>query len=79
MEEAIAQNSQLRQQLQEVQQQRDDAISHLSQVENAQPSQQLEALSVLRDRILASLKLGKQAPGYKVARKVLDQFIREVL
>lgn len=31
-----------------------------------------------RDRILNSLKLGTQAPGYKAARKALDQFINEL-
>lgn len=31
----------------------------------------------LRSSILASLKLGSQAPGYKAARKALDQFIKE--
>jgi len=37
-----------------------------------------EALPVKRDRILAELKLGKQAPGYKVALKVLNRFIDEL-
>ncbi|HEY9707007.1 MAG TPA: hypothetical protein V6D48_02255 [Oculatellaceae cyanobacterium] len=32
----------------------------------------------LRDRILKSLKLGTQAPGYKASRKALDQFINEL-
>lgn len=35
-------------------------------------------LKAIRDRALASLKLGKQAPGYKAAAKALDQFIAEL-
>ncbi|MUH00624.1 hypothetical protein F7734_53500 [Scytonema sp. UIC 10036] len=31
-----------------------------------------------RDRILASLKLGKQAPKYKASKALLDQFIAEL-
>jgi len=37
-----------------------------------------EALLAKRDRVLADLKLGKQAPGYKAAVKALDRFIKEV-
>lgn len=33
---------------------------------------------VIRDKVLTSLKLGKQAPGYKSAVKVLDRFIAEI-
>ena len=33
--------------------------------------------AALRYRILSSLKLGTQAPRYKTAKKVLDQFIKE--
>ncbi len=35
-------------------------------------------LEALRDRILANLKLGKQAPGYKASYKALDLFIAEL-
>jgi hypothetical protein len=42
-----------------------------------QPLQQPD-LEELGSRILKNLKLGTQAPGYKVARKALDQFIREL-
>ena len=38
----------------------------------------LPDLEALRDRILKSLKLGTQAPGYKAAKKALDQFINEL-
>ena len=40
--------------------------------------QELPDLEEIRDRVLKSLKLGTQAPGYKIARKALDQFIREL-
>jgi hypothetical protein len=34
--------------------------------------------SAIRDHILASLKLGKQAPQYKAAAKAFDEFIKEI-
>ena len=33
------------------------------------------SLEDLRERVLSSLKLGKQAPGYKAAQKALERFI----
>lgn len=33
---------------------------------------------VIRDKALHSLKLGKQAPGYKIAVKALDRFIADL-
>lgn len=59
---------------------------HRSQSSTA-PIPQLEALEALRDkrsllaardRILFELKLGKQAPGYKVTLKALNRFICEL-
>lgn len=39
----------------------------------------LEApLEALRERVLSSLKLGKQAAGYKTAQKALGRFITEL-
>lgn len=35
-------------------------------------------LNELRERVLAGLKLGKQAPGYKAAVKALDSFIQQL-
>ncbi len=40
----------------------------------ANQSQQPD-VEAIRDRVLASLKLGRQAPGYKIAMKVLNDFI----
>lgn len=37
-----------------------------------------EDLEKMRDRILASLKLGKQSPGYKATRQALDKFIEQM-
>lgn len=36
-------------------------------------------LEILRDRILSQMKLGKQATGYKIAQKVLNRFIAELI
>lgn len=36
---------------------------------------QLNNLEAVRERVLYSLKLGKQAPGYKTAKLALNQFI----
>lgn len=35
----------------------------------------LSELEAARERVLSSLKLGKQAPGYKRAKSVINQFI----
>ncbi len=40
-----------------------------------QIQQQIPDLEAVRDRILSSLKLGRQAAGYRAAAKALDQFI----
>lgn len=39
---------------------------------------QIAELKTLRDRVLLSLKLGKQAPGYRAALKALNHFIAEL-
>ncbi len=41
-------------------------------------SQKCRDYQVIRDQVLTSLKLGKQAPGYKSAVKALDRFIAEI-
>ena len=40
-----------------------------------QRSADLPDLEAIRDRVLADLKLGKQAPGYKAVAKALDRLI----
>lgn len=56
-------------------------VAHLRS-ENAQLAKRMAAqqtllsdLETFRDRILQSLKLGKQASGYKTAKSALNQFI----
>ncbi len=39
---------------------------------------QIAELKTLRNRVLLSLKLGKQAPGYRAALKALNHFIAEL-
>lgn len=41
-------------------------------------SEKRQDYQVIRDKVLTSLKLGKQAPGYKSAVKALDLFIAEM-
>jgi hypothetical protein len=36
------------------------------------------SLEALRERVLSSLKLGKQAAGYKTAQKALERFLTEL-
>ncbi|MEC4817291.1 MAG: hypothetical protein SAK29_29070, partial [Scytonema sp. PMC 1069.18] len=35
-------------------------------------------IEAVRDRVLATLKLGKQAPKYKASKVVLDKFIEDL-
>lgn len=56
-------------------------VAHLHS-ENAQLAERMAAqptllsgLEAFRDRVLKSLKLGKQASGYKTAKSALNQFI----
>lgn len=48
-----------------------------TELANVKP-EPLPDLKELRDRVLKILNLGTQAPRYKLARKVLDRFIREM-
>lgn len=41
-------------------------------------SEEHQDYQLIRDNVLAGLKLGKQAPGYKSAVKALDRFIAEI-
>lgn len=56
-----------------------DAVKHGIQ-ENATPVEQvvfrIEDLEVLCAQVLKELKLGKQAPGYRAAQKVLKHLLR---
>jgi hypothetical protein len=58
---------------------RDNLQAELKQLQLKQQSPaQPEDLKAIRDCILATLKLGKQAPQHKVTARALDQFIKEI-
>ncbi len=52
--------------------------AELEKVQSANSTHDLPDLKEIRDRVLAELKLGKQATGYKAAQKALDKFIEEL-
>ena len=64
--ELIHENEELRVKVSELQNQKQKA------------AEQHRDYQVIRDQALASLKLGRQAPGYKSAVKALDRFIAEI-
>jgi FtsZ-binding cell division protein ZapB len=66
-------NAELTQQLEQLEQERDQLRSQLEQT--ASQRTDLRELEQGRDRFLASLRLGKQAPEYKRTKSVLDRFI----
>ncbi len=54
-----------------------EKIHELEEVRSHSPDSTTQFdLAKLRDRVLAELKLGKQAPGYKAAQKALENFIK---
>lgn len=61
--------------------QREDVVAQL-RAENArllnlvQKLSEVKDLEMVRDSVLSSLKLGKQAPKYKMVKSALDQFIK---
>jgi chromosome segregation ATPase len=74
-------NESLRRQLESVGKQLKAVNDELADLEKARSHDSSESttqfdLAKLRDRVLAELKLGKQAPGYKVAQKALENFIK---
>lgn len=66
----------LSQQLEEVNLENSELKTQLSQLQKELESP--KDYQVIREKVLASLKLGRQAPGYKSAAKALDRFITEV-
>lgn len=66
----------LSQQLEEVNLENSELKAQLSQLQKELESP--KDYQVIREKVLASLKLGRQAPGYKSASKALDRFITEV-
>lgn len=66
----------LSQQLEEVNLENSELKAQLNQLQKELESP--KDYQVIREKVLASLKLGRQAPGYKSAAKALDRFITEV-
>lgn len=66
-------------QLEELTRENEELKAALSQLQS-QRQKESESLDyqVIRNKVLNSLKLGKQAPGYKSAVKALDGFIEEI-
>lgn len=64
------------QKLAELIRENEELKAQLSQLRHE--SQERPDYQVIRDKVLAGLKLGKQAPGYKSAVKVVDRFIAEI-
>lgn len=64
---------QLKIELEQVRQERNRLAAELA-ANQASQSQQPD-LEAIRDRVLAGLKLGKQAPEYKRTKKAIDSFI----
>lgn len=62
--------------LAELTRENEELKTELSQLQKE--SQKRQDYEVIRDKVLNSLKLGKQAPGYKSAVKALDRFIAEI-
>lgn len=58
---------------------RDELAHNLKQATSQQSHQQTVDLEAIRDRILAGLKVGKQASEYKRTKAALDRFINDLL
>lgn len=61
------------QKLEELTRENEELKVALSQLQRE--AEQRQDYQVIRDKVLTSLKLGRQAPGYKSAVKALDRFI----
>lgn len=66
LEELIRENSELK------------AALSQAHTQPKKESSERQDYQAIRDKVLTSLKLGKQAPGYKSAVKALDRFIAEL-
>ena len=66
--------------LAELSRENEELKAQLTQLQSQLPKEPEQSLDyqAIRDKVLSSLKLGKQAPGYKSAVKALDRFIAEV-
>ena len=71
--EVIDYDTKAKGEIEQLRRERDYFALELAECRASQPQQ--PDYEAIRDRVLAGLKLGKQAPGYKSAKKVLDDFI----
>ncbi len=79
VERLRAENEALRQELDTTRQERDGYAATVDEFIKDHKRWQERALTpATRDRILAALGVGKQAPQYKRVKTVLDQFVNEV-
>lgn len=72
-ESVYKQIEQLKTEVEQLRQERERLATDLAICQTSQPQQ--PDYEAIRDRVLAGLKLGKQAPGYKSAMKVVNDFI----
>ncbi len=66
--------------LAELMRENEELKAQLTQLQSQLPKEpeQSQDYQAIRDKVLSSLKLGKQAPGYKSAIKALERFIAEI-
>lgn len=66
--------------LAELSRENEELKAQLTQLQSQLPKEPEQSLDyqAIRDKVLSSLKLGKQAPGYKSAIKALERFIAEI-
>lgn len=66
--------------LAELNRENEELKAQLTQLQSQLPKEPEQSLDyqAIRDKVLSSLKLGKQAPGYKSAIKALERFIAEI-
>ncbi len=66
--------------LAELMRENEELKAQLTQLQSQLPKEpeQSQDYQAIRDKVLSSLKLGKQAPGYKSALKALERFIVEI-
>ena len=66
--------------LEELTRENEELKAALNQLQSQlqEESEKSQDYQVIRDKVLTSLKLGKQAPGHKSAVKALDLFIAEM-
>ncbi len=71
---------QVSQKLEDLTRENEELKATISQLQNQlqKESEQRPDYQTLRDKILNSLKLGRQAPGYRSAVKALDRFIAAI-